>query len=98
MPTPSPSLASASPLLWLAGLFVLGFAVTWLLTDRGGMRRSTYIFFLAATNGAFTAAYLAWSETNVGDFLWHQWEWGLVGAAAGAMMQPRGGRARHGSA
>ncbi|MGD9890156.1 MAG: hypothetical protein AB7R89_00995 [Dehalococcoidia bacterium] len=81
MPTPSASIGSGSPLLWLVGLFVLGFGVAWLLTDLGGMPRSPYIFFLALSAGAFTAAYLIWSETDTRDFLLHHWGWGLAGAA-----------------
>jgi hypothetical protein len=81
MPTPSPDLAGAGPLLWLVGLFVLGFGVSWLLTDLGGMPRGLYIFFLTLSTGAFTAAYLIWSETDTRDFLLHHWGWGLVGAA-----------------
>jgi hypothetical protein len=81
MPTPSPDLEAVGPLLWLVGLFILGFGVAWLLTDLGGMPRSPYIFFLALSAGTFTAAYLAWSGTDTRDFLLHHWGWGLVGAA-----------------
>jgi hypothetical protein len=81
MPTPSASLLGASPLFWLVGLFVLGFGAAWLLTDRGGMPRSVYIAALALAAGVFTAAYLVWSGTDAGDFVFHRWGWGLLGAA-----------------
>lgn len=103
MPTPSTSIAPSGPLLWLAGLFVLGFAVTWLLTDLGGMRRTIYIFFLTTATLGFTAGYLIWSGTDTRDFLLHNWGLGLLGAAvAGALLgigitQQGAGLPRHGS-
>lgn len=89
MPTPSPSITTWAPLLWLAGLFLLGFGVAWVLTDLGGMPRGRYIFFLAIAAGAFTAAYLAWSGTDPGDFMLHNWRWGLVGAAVSGLVLAR---------
>ncbi len=90
MPTPSPSLLGASPLVWLIGLFVLGFGAAWLLTDRGGMPRTTYTAVLAVATGAFTVAYLVWSGTDAGDFLVHHWRWGLLGAAITGAVLGRG--------
>lgn len=81
MPTPSASIPAAGPLLWLAGLFVLGFGIAWLLTDLGGVRRAVYIFFLAGAAVAFTTGYLSWSGTGYGDFLFSNWGWGLIAAA-----------------
>jgi hypothetical protein len=87
MPTPSDSIAAVSPLFWLVGLFIVGFGVTWLLTDVGGMRRTPYIPILAIVTGAFTAVYLSWSGTDTRDFLLHQWGWGLVASVVtGALL------------
>lgn len=66
-------------LAWLAAILVAGFAVAYLFTDRGGMRRYPYVGLLALVTGGLAAGYLAWSGAGA-SFWADRWMWGLAGA------------------
>jgi hypothetical protein len=81
MPIPDASISWLGSLGWLLVITAAGFLVTWLLTNRLGMRRIPYIAALALLTGGLTWGYLSWSDTDLSGFLTNRWGWGLVGAA-----------------
>jgi len=88
----SPVVGWASSLLWLAGIALAAFLVTWVLTDRLRMHRTLYIGALAGMTGALTAAYLLWTGSGT-DVLSNRWTWGILGAVvAGSLLDVVVGR------
>lgn len=84
MPVPTLATPWAGSLLWLAGLSVVAFAVSWLLADRLHLGRFLYIGALLVVTGALSAGYLAWLGVSVGDILTAHWGWGLLAAPIAA--------------
>ena len=80
MPTADTSISWLGSLGWLLVITAAGFLVTWVLTSRLSMPRSSYIPALALLTGGLTFGYLAWSDTNLGSFATNHWGWGLLGA------------------
>jgi len=72
--------------LWLAGIVLAAFAVAWLVTDRGGVKRMPYIGVLALATGGLASGWLVWS--GVGGAFWtERWGWGIVAAVlSGAVL------------
>lgn len=73
------SVSWGGSLLWLAGIAVASFLVSWLLTDRISIGRPAYVGTLAILTGGLTAGYIAWSGAG-GDFWTDGWGWGITGA------------------
>jgi hypothetical protein len=69
-----------SQLIWLLALALGSFLVTWIFTDLLRLTRTAYIGVLTVVTGGFLFGYLSWSNADWGEFLSHQWVWGLVGA------------------
>src|SRR5690348_7365130 len=69
-----------SQLIWLLALTLASFLVTWIFADLLRLTQAAFIGVLAVVTGAFLYAYLSWSNADWGEFLSHQWLWGLVGA------------------
>jgi hypothetical protein len=80
MPVPVTPISWVGSLIWLAGLAVVAFAISWLAADRLRMRRTSYIGVLTAMTAAMTAGYVAWSGVGVADLLTARWGWGLIAA------------------
>ncbi|GAA0804680.1 hypothetical protein GCM10009524_28460 [Spirilliplanes yamanashiensis] len=80
MPVPDSAAPWVGSLLWLIALMVSSFVVTWVCTDRLGMRRTPYIGVLALMTAALGAGYLAWLGVGAADLLTANWVWGLLGA------------------
>jgi hypothetical protein len=66
--------------LWLVALVAVSYLVTWITTDRLGMRRTPYIGVLAAVTAALAVGYVAWLGVDVGELLTTRWVWGLIAA------------------
>jgi len=81
----TPSVGWASSALWLAGIALAAFLVTWVLTDRLHMRRSVYVGLLAGLTGGLTAAYLVWAGAG-GGFWSSRWAWGILGAVVAGLL------------
>jgi len=83
--TPLPSWEGS--LLWLAGIALAAFAVSFVLTDVLHIRRAAYIGALALLTGALTLGWMVWS--GAGSEMWsNRWLWGLLGAVgAGAFLE-----------
>jgi hypothetical protein len=64
--------------LWISGLLVMGFAVSWLLTDVAKIRRTPYILWLTVVTGTFTGAYLAAVGVSPMELLRHNAGWGVL--------------------
>lgn len=73
-------------LLWLVGIALVAFLVSWALSDLRPTRRTFYVPSLALVAGALTAGYLMWA--GIGASFWtHHWPQGLIGAVlAGAFL------------
>lgn len=77
---------------WGRALLVLGilsgggFLVSWLTTDLLAIARRTYIAVLAVTTVALTALTVWLIHVPTGDFITHNWMWGLVGAAGSGVL------------
>ena len=80
------SIEWAGGVVWLAGVAVASFLVTWVITDRIGIGRAVYVGVLAAVTGGLAVGYQLWSG-SAGDFWTNQWPWGILGAlvAGGAL-------------
>ena len=72
---PAPWLGS---LVWLVVLAAVSFLVTWVCTDKVGLRRRPYIAVLAATTGALGVGYVGWLGLGVADVLLTRWTIGLL--------------------
>jgi hypothetical protein len=81
MATATASISWLGALGWLSAIAAASFLVTWVLTSRLGVRRTPYIGILALVTGGLAIGYLAWSDTDLADFVTSHWGWGLVGAA-----------------
>jgi len=79
MPLPGAELGTSTYALWLLGIAVASFLVSWFFTDVMHMRRTPYIGVLAVTTIALTVGYLSWSGTT--GFVLTHWWLGLIGAA-----------------
>ena len=75
-----------SQLIWLLALALTSFLVTWIFADLLRLTQAPFIGVLAAVTGLFLFAYLSWSNADWGEFLNHQWLWGLVGAIAAGLV------------
>lgn len=76
---PQTTIAWGGALLWLLGIAVAAFLVSWVLTDRLHLRRTPYVGALVALTAGLTGGYVAWS--GAGAALWTtRWAWGLFGA------------------
>jgi hypothetical protein len=84
MPVPTPAASWTGSLLWLIGLSVAAFAVSWLLANRLRLGRSLYIGALLVVTGALSAGYVAWLGLGAGDILTTRWGWGLLAAPVAA--------------
>lgn len=84
MPVPVPAAPWAGSLLWLVGLSVVAFAVSWLLANRLQLGRFLYIGALSVVTGALFVGYLAWLGVSVVDILTAHWGWGLLAAPIAA--------------
>ncbi len=73
------SVSWGGSVLWLIGIAVASFLVSWVLTDRIGLRRGVYVGALPFVTGAFTAGWMAWSGAGTAFWTNHR-IWGLVGA------------------
>ena len=73
-------------LLWLAGIAVAAFLVSWALSDLMPTRRVFYIPALSMVTGGVTAGYLAWIGGGF-SFWTNRWGYGILGAVvAGALL------------
>lgn len=87
MPVPVSAPAWWGSLLWLVGLGVVAFGVTWLSGTRLRISRPSYIPMLVVATGALTAGYIAWLGVGVVSVFTARWGWGLLAAAvAGAVL------------
>jgi hypothetical protein len=87
VPVPVTPASWAGSLLWLAGLAIVSFAVSWVVTGRLRMRRTPYIAVLTVVTAAMTVGYVAWTGVGVIDLLTARWGWGLIAApVAGAFL------------
>lgn len=85
-----------SQLIWLLALAFASFLVTWIFADLLRLTQTVFIGVLAVVTGAFLYAYLSWSNADWGEFLGHQWLWGLVGAiVVGPLLAAMLARGRH---
>jgi len=72
--------------LWLAGIALASFLVSWSLSELRPTRRVLYIPVLTVVAGALTAGYLLWSEAGT-SFWTNRWGYGLLGAVlAGGLL------------
>jgi len=78
MPQAGSGLSTGAFALWLGGIAVASFLVSWVFADVLHLRRTPYIGVLAAATAALTVSYLAWSGTT--GFVLAHWWWGLAGA------------------
>lgn len=69
--------------LWFVAVAIGAFLVSWLLTERMGLRRTVYVGALAVVASVLTAGYLVWSGLGV-EFWTNNWAWGIVGAVVTA--------------
>jgi hypothetical protein len=72
---PAPWLGS---LVWLAGLTLGSFLVSWILADRMGVRRTPYIALLAVGTGAVGIGYVRWLGLSLADVIFTHWVLGLL--------------------
>jgi hypothetical protein len=87
MPVPVSGVSWWGSLLWLIGLTVAAFAVSWVTGTRLRIRRPAYIGILVIVTGALSAGYVAWLGVGVGDLLSARWAWGLLaGVVMGIML------------
>jgi hypothetical protein len=85
-----------SQLIWLFALALTSFLVTWIFADQLRLTQAAFIGVLAVVTGVFLTAYLSWSNADWGEFLSHQWLWGLVGAiVVGPLLAAMLARGRH---
>lgn len=80
MPVPVPAASWAGSLLWLIGLSVAAFAVSWLFANRLRTGRFLYVGVLFLVTGALSAGYVAWLGLSAGEVLTTRWGWGLLAA------------------
>jgi hypothetical protein len=80
MLVPTPAASWTGSLLWLIGLSVAAFAVSWLLANRLRLGRSLYVGALFVVTGALSAGYVAWLGLGAGEVLTTRWGWGLLAA------------------
>jgi hypothetical protein len=76
---PTINVSWSAGLLWLAGIALASFLVSWSLSELRPSRRVIYIPVLALVTGVLTAGYLLWSEAGL-SFWTNEWIYGLVGA------------------
>ena len=80
---------AVAALVWLGGIALASFLVTWVLTDLLHVRRVPYVGALAAVTAGLTISYLSWSD--LGASFWTQnWGWGLFGALLTGALLARG--------
>jgi hypothetical protein len=76
-------------LLWLSGIALASFLVSWVLTDVFHVRRGPYVGVLAVVAAGLTIAYLSWSDLGVA-FWTQNLAWGLFGAVLTGAILARG--------
>ena len=84
MPVPTPAAWWMGSLLWLIGLAVAAFAVSWLLASRLRLGRFLYVAVLFVVTAALSAGYLLWLGMGAGQMLTTRWGWGLLAAPVAA--------------
>ncbi|MGZ4242571.1 MAG: hypothetical protein ACXVQ7_13300 [Actinomycetota bacterium] len=95
------SLSAWIGVVWLVVVFVVGFLVTWLVTDVIRVKRTPYVAVLSVVTAALMATYLAWSGAGVA-FWTHQWAWGILATVVASVASlvmgrrlPRSARPAH---
>src|SRR5579864_8523926 len=71
-------------LMWFAAVAIIGFLVSWLVTEKMGLNRTQYVGVLALVTAAVTAGYVFWSGAGA-DFWTNNWALGVLGAAVAAV-------------
>jgi hypothetical protein len=86
MPVPIEQAPWTGSALWLIGLTVASFLVSWLAGNRLQLPRTGYIAVLLVVTAGLTGGYLAWLRIDFGTVLETGWGWGLLaGILAGAV-------------
>lgn len=80
MPVPSSSMTWWMTLSAVGVFALVGFLISWTLTDVFHVPRAVYLAALMIVTAALTYGYLAWSGTDAWAFLTTNWAWGLLGA------------------
>lgn len=78
MPSPVSPVPWLGSVLWLMGLAVAAFLVSWIAADKLGLRRTAYIAVLAVVTGAMTVGYVGWLGLSMYDVVTPHWLAGLV--------------------
>lgn len=65
---------------WILAAAVLGFAVAAIFAGMFHLPRNVYLLPYLVLVAPFLYAFVRWSNLNIGDFLRHNWIWGLVAA------------------
>ena len=73
------SVGGFEAVLWLLGIAVVGFLVSWVLTDVLRVRRGPYVAALGLVTGGVVAGFLVWSGAGAGFWI-EDWPWGVLGA------------------
>jgi hypothetical protein len=75
----------SSNLLWLGGVALAAFLVSWLLTDRLHLHRAVYVGALTGVAGGLAAWYTVWA--SAGSDLWtNRWVWGILGGVVAGLI------------
>lgn len=82
---PSIHVSWPAGLLWLTGVAVAAFLVSWSMSDLRPTRRFPYVGGLAITTAGLTTGYLVWSEGGL-SFWTNQWGYGIAGAGAAGVL------------
>jgi len=78
MPVADPSFGWQEAIAGYFVMMVAAFAVTWLVTDVLGLRRTPYIAVLALTVVSIGAWYVAWSGTSLAEITSSNLAWSLI--------------------
>ena len=76
----------AAVMLWIGGMALASFLVTFGFVDRLALPRDWFVLAHVLVTGSLLGIYTAWSRTTIGDLV-GDWRWGLAGATiAGSFM------------
>jgi hypothetical protein len=78
MPVPADAVPWAGSLLWLVGLALAAFAVSWVVANVWRVRRTAYVGVLTAVTAAYTVGYVWWLGIDATSLLTTHWVWALV--------------------
>jgi hypothetical protein len=78
IPTSEVPVSWLGSLMWLAGLALVSFLVTWIFTDKIRMRRTPYIGLLTAVTVVIGWGYVRWAGLGLADVLLNRWALGLL--------------------